>query len=163
MIAHYSSFLGCDTISFMSARLIAYVQFQRTRAVSPEEIRSRLVAKGWPLHEIESALRSPSPTPSPPPTTPPACGWQPPTPCTGSSAWVSPASSWSTASPPCSTLRPSSSSWSAAFCACCRCAGAHGLAHRRQRPAHGRAGAAGLETALRVHLGRGCGCWRRRG
>ena len=70
MIAHYSSFLGCDTISFMSARLIAYVQFQRTRAVSPEEIRSRLVAKGWPLHEIESALRLTEPDPKPTPDNP---------------------------------------------------------------------------------------------
>jgi hypothetical protein len=48
----------------MSARLIAYVQFQRKHSVHPEEIRSRLLAKGWPLHEVESALRLTEPDPT---------------------------------------------------------------------------------------------------
>jgi hypothetical protein len=54
----------------MSARLIAYVQFQRNRSVHPEEIRSRLLAKGWPLPAVESALRLTEPDPSPTPDNP---------------------------------------------------------------------------------------------
>ncbi|WP_018465035.1 hypothetical protein [Calidithermus timidus] len=48
----------------MSARLIAYVQIQRSRAIHPDEIRSRLLAKGWPLQEVESALRLTEPDPA---------------------------------------------------------------------------------------------------